>query len=132
MSILRKSAITALVAGAAVAVPGAAFAATTQDATAAPAAASAPTSAHRANCTDQTFNLYLDFGKDCYTGTGSYDHDTRGVYQVTTGKYWGCMLAGGDGLLFRSFSPGQAIRFDSLNGEVRSFSLSAKPVICPL
>ena len=132
MSILRNSVITALVSGAALAAPSAAFASTASTTHTATPAASA--SVHRAHCTRQTFNVYHDRARFplCYSGTGPSRAHIRDVYKVTTGRYWGCMQTlNGYEHLFRSFGPHRTIDFRP-RAEISTFTLSTHPVFCPL
>lgn len=136
MSILRNSAITALVAGAALATPMAASASTAHAAApAAHTATSASASVHPVrHCTRQTFNDYHGhtLSPTCYAGTGSKQTNIYYTYQVTTGKYWGCMLTRtGRASLFRSFGPHQTINFRP-NVDLESITLATRPVFCPL
>ncbi len=134
MSILRKSMITALAAGALLAAPSAALASTTQHAASQSTAVSAVTKVHRAPCTGATFNVYHDHAPKpiCYAGTGTISPRIRGVYRITTGQYWGCLrLLVAKNFMYRGFNPKQIILFVR-PVELVSFELAHHPVACPL
>lgn len=133
MSILRKSMVTALAAGALLAAPSAAFASTAQHA-ANSTATSAVATVHRAPCTGLTFNVYHNnLAKPiCYAGTGTISPRIQGVNRITTGEYWGCLrLRVGTALEERSFDPRQLIDF-ARPVELVSVELAHHLVTCPL
>jgi hypothetical protein len=132
MSILRKSMITALVAGAVLTAPSAALAATSQHA-ASSMAASAVTKVHRAPCAGLTFNVYHNHLPTpiCYAGTGTISPRIQGVYRITTGEYWGCLgLLSGKKRTFASFHPEEAINL-LRPAELVALELARHPVVCP-
>ena len=55
----------------------------------------APAKVHRAACTSLTFNVYHDHALRplCYAGTGAIKPDIKAVREITTGQYWGCLVA---------------------------------------
>ena len=133
MSILRKSIVTVLAAGALLAAPSAAFASTAQHA-ATSTASSAVATVHRAPCTGLTFDVYhanLPV-PICYAGTGSISPRIQDVNRITTGEYWGCLaLRVGAALEVRKFVPRESINF-AQPGELVHFELDHHPVTCPL
>jgi hypothetical protein len=131
MSILRKLAITTLVASAMLGVPSAAFASTAGHGITRPATTqSAVTAVHRAPCTAVTFNVYYDTSKRaCYAGTGTIRPDIRSVHEVTTGEYWGCFLIRiGKTQVLVHFVPRETIAGRS--GELEYLQLARHPVVC--
>ncbi|HEX6521221.1 MAG TPA: hypothetical protein VF070_14620 [Streptosporangiaceae bacterium] len=133
MSVLRKSMVTALVAGALLAAPSAAFASTARHA-ANSTATSAVTTVHRAPCTGLTFDVYhanLPV-PICYAGTGSISPRIQDVNRTTTGEYWGCLaLRVGAAFEVREFVPRESINF-AQPGELVHFELGRHPVTCAL